>query len=54
MIDDFKPYMTAETRDGFRGYLDEIGAARDETTSSVELAVDDPGGKWLRTGVRFG
>ena len=41
MIDDFKPYMTAETLDEFRGYLDEIGAARDETTSSVEPALDD-------------
>ncbi len=42
MIDDFTPYMTAETLDEFRGYLDEIGAARDETTSSVAPAVDDP------------
>ena len=41
MIDDFTPYMTAEKLDAFRGYLTEIGAARDETVDAVEPATDD-------------
>src|SRR5690606_23964719 len=41
MIDDFRPFMTAQKLDEFRGYLDEIGAARDETRDRVEPATGD-------------
>lgn len=39
MIADFRPFMTEETLTEFRGYLDEIGAARDE--ADAEIAADE-------------
>lgn len=41
MIADFRPFMTEERLATFRGYLDEIGAARDETATDLEPALDD-------------
>jgi hypothetical protein len=40
MIDDFRPFMTEETLTEFRGYLAEIDAARYETESDIEPALD--------------
>ena len=43
MISDFRPFMTAQTITDFRGYLDEMGAARDETVSDLQPAVAGDG-----------
>lgn len=39
MIDEFRPFMTEQTITDFRGYLDEIGAARDETATDLQPAL---------------
>lgn len=42
MIDEFRPFMNEATITDFRGYLDEIGAARDETTNDLQPALGTP------------
>ena len=42
MIDEFRPFMNEQTITDFRGYLDEIGAARDETTNDLQPALGTP------------
>lgn len=42
MIEEFRPFMNEATITDFRGYLDEIGAARDETTSELQPALGTP------------
>lgn len=39
MIDEFRPFMNEATITDFRGYLDEIGAARDETRDELQPAL---------------
>ena len=39
MIEEFRPFMNEQTITDFRGYLDEIGAARDETTGELQPAL---------------
>ncbi len=39
MIEEFRPFMNEQTISDFRGYLDEIGAARDETTGELQPAL---------------
>ncbi len=40
MIADFRPFMTEQTITDFRAYLDEIGAARDESVSDLQPIVE--------------
>ncbi len=42
MIEEFRPFMNEATITDFRGYLDEIGAARDETTTELQPALGTP------------
>lgn len=42
MIEEFRPFMNVATITDFRGYLDEIGAARDETTTDLQPALGTP------------
>lgn len=42
MIEEFRPFMNEATITDFRGYLDEIGAARDETTAELQPALGTP------------
>jgi len=42
MIKEFRPFMNEQTITDFRAYLDEIGAARDETTGALQPALGDP------------
>ena len=39
MIEEFRPFMNQQTITDFRGYLDEIGAARDETSGELQPAL---------------
>lgn len=39
MIEEFRPFMNEQTISDFRGYLDEIGAARDETVDELQPAL---------------
>lgn len=43
MIDDFRPYMTSEEIAQFRGYLDEINAANEESTAQMRPALEQAG-----------
>lgn len=44
MIDDFRPYMTAEEIADFREYLDEIGAANQSSIDQLRPALEESGG----------
>ena len=43
MIEEFRPFMNEATIADFRGYLAEIGAARDETADELQPALGTPG-----------
>ena len=41
MLDEFRPFMTAEEIAQFRGFLDDIGAAEQETAATVRPALEE-------------